>query len=279
MKNLREKMLQEMQRRNYSSRTIKTYISGIVQLSKYYNQSPDCISIAEVKTFLHHLVADKKRSASTINQIISAVKILHQGVLGRDWNTLKIARTKRNKKLPVILTQEEVIQLIQSATNIKHKVILMLGYSAGLRISEVIHLKVAHIDSKRMQIRVIKGKGNKDRNTILSTALLETLRSYYRIYQPKEWLFEGASFSKKPYYSKESINKIIKKAAQKINLSKSISFHTLRHCFATHLLEQNTSLQVIQKLMGHSSITSTSVYLHVQEHSLNVVVSPLDYKL
>ena len=151
----------------------------------------------------------------------------------------------------------------------------MIGYSAGLRIGEVINLKADHIDSKRMQIRIVGGKGKKDRNTILSKTTLEVLRQYYKAYQPKQWLFEGWG-PKGSRYSTTSISKVLHKACRVAGVNKKITFHTLRHSFATHLLEQGTSIYVIQRLLGHSHISTSSMYVHVQQHSLDQVISPIE---
>lgn len=275
MKKLREKMLQEMQLRNYSPRTIEVYVGCISSLSKYYNQSPDKISLDQVKSYLHYFITAKQYSVSFVNQTISAVKILHQDVLNKQWDTLSIKRPKREKRLPVILSKQEAKSIVSAPVNLKHQVILTLGYSAGLRISEVVNLKVEHIDSERMQIRVVGAKGKKDRNTILSKAALELLRFYYKLYRPKLWLFEGAGPGINQY-SVSSIRKVLERARIKAEVNKAVTYHTLRHCFATHLLEQGTSLQIIQYLLGHNHIRTTSIYLHVQHYSLDQLVSPID---
>jgi len=269
------KMLHEMQRRNYSPRTIASYMSCVSSLSRYYNTSPARISLDQVKSYLHHAIVTKGCSPCFVNQTISAVKILHKDVLGKKWDALSILRPKREKRLPVVLSPQEAKTIVNAPVNIKHRAILTLGYSAGLRISEVINLKVDHIDSQRMQIRVVGGKGRKDRNTLLSKSTLELLRNYYKCYQPKHWLFngQGPTITR---YSTGSIVKVIKRARIKAGIDKVVTFHTLRHCFATHLLEQGTSLQIIKYLLGHASIRTTGVYLHVQQYSLDKVVSPMD---
>lgn len=275
MKTLREKMLHEMQRRNYSPRTIKTYISSIASLSNHYNQSPDKISLDQVKSYLHHSMVNKGYSTALVNQTISAFKILHKDVLQMQWNPVSIIRPKKEKRLPVVLSPTEVKAIVQAPVNIKHRAVLTLGYSAGLRISEVVNLKVEHIDSERMQIRVVGGKGRKDRNTLLSKSTLELLREYYKRYHPKQWLIEGQTRGMSQY-STSSIRQVLKRARIKVGIDKAVTYHTLRHCFATHLLEQGTSLQIIKYLLGHASISTTGVYLHVQQYSLDKVVSPMD---
>lgn len=275
MSPLRETMLHEMQRRNYSSRTISSYLSCLAALSQYYDQSPDTISPDQFKAYLHDCIQESKCSKSTINQSISVYKILYQDILHKDWPAIRLVRPKRERRLPVVLSRKEVFTLVNAPTNLKHRAILHLGYSAGLRISEVIALTPEDIDSARMQIRVIQAKGRKDRYTILSQHTLELLRAYYRRYRPGHYLFEGQYPPAGPY-SRTSIHKIIKRAAGKAGISKPVSFHTLRHCFATHLLEQGTSLHIIQFLLGHNHIRTTSMYLHIQQYALDKVVSPLD---
>jgi len=276
MKTIRERLLQEMQFRNYSPRTVATYLSCLTGLSKHYNESPDKIDLERVKAFLHHSVLNGC-SVSFVNQTIGAVKVLHEGVLKRRWEPLSIKRPRREKKLPIILSQQEVKSIVTILPNLKHRSILTLGYSAGLRISEVINLKVNHIDSSRMQIRVVGAKGKKDRYTVLSKSTLDLLRNYYKMYQPKDWLFSGMKPASQ--YSVSSIRKILKQACEKTRINKKISYHTLRHCFATHLLEQGTSIQIIQQLLGHANIRTTSIYLHVQQYKLDQVISPMDIEL
>lgn len=278
MNSLRTRYLQEMQRRNYSPRTIKTYVSCLKSLSIYYNQSPDTISINQVKEYLHHIIVKNQASTSLVNQTISAVKILHQGVLGLEWNTIKLIRPRREKRLPIILSRQEISQILEVTTNIKHKSILTLAYSSGLRMSELLNLKIQDIDSNRMQIRVCLGKGKKDRHTVLSKTTLDLLRKYYKLYRPKHWLFEGFSPNKYKQYSSTSVQKILKKACKKAGITKHIYLHCLRHSFATHLLEQGVSIQIIQHLLGHSNPKTTCIYLHVQQYSLDKIQSPLDYK-
>ena len=276
MKTIRERLLQEMQFRNYSPRTVATYLSCLTGLSKRYNESLDKIDLERVKAFLHHSVLNGC-SVSFVNQTIGAVKVLHEGVLKRRWEPLSIKRPRREKKLPIILSQQEVKSIVTILPNLKHRSILTLGYSAGLRISEVINLKVNHIDSSRMQIRVVGAKGKKDRYTVLSISTLDLLRNYYKMYQPKDWLFSGMKPTSQ--YSVSSIRKILKRACEKTRINKKISYHTLRHCFATHLLEQGTSIQIIQQLLGHANIRTTSIYLHVQQYKLDQVISPMDIEL
>lgn len=176
----------------------------------------------------------------------------------------------------MVLSPQEAISIVNAPTNIKHKTILHLGYSAGLRVGEVINLKVEDIDSQRMVIRIVLGKGKKDRYSILSSETLLLLRKYYQIYNPSKQMFEGMIPNSK--YSAASIRKILLRAQNKVGVTKKITFHTLRHSFATHLLEQGTNLQIIQRLLGHSNISTTNQYLHVRQYTLDKVISPMDVK-
>lgn len=273
-KSLRERMMQEMQIRNFSYRTIKTYVDSISLLSKYYNLSPDLITIEQFKDFLHFYVTDKKCSTSAINQFISAFKILTQDVLGRDWEGINVKRPRREKKLPIVLSKDEVRQIIDSTTNIKHRCILSLLYSSGLRRAEVLALQPKDIDSNRMQVRVNSGKGKKSRYSILSRELLPMLRTYYSLYKPQKYLFEGQK--KGEPFSESSLNKVFHKCLAKTSIRKDACIHSLRHSFATHLLEQGTNLKIIQMLLGHNSLKTTSIYLHVVKFDPSSLTSPFD---
>jgi site-specific recombinase XerD len=208
-----------------------------------------------------------------MNQAISAVKLLFCDVLRREWNFLDLPRPRRSPKVAVILSRDEVRQIINSKTNLKHRAILMLAYSAGLRRNEVRSLKISDIDSSRMLIHLHTTKGNKERYTILSPLMLDTLRQYYRQYKPTDWLFEGQT---RDNISESTVDAIFKDALKKANVQKKVGIHALRHAFATHLLEQGVALPIIQQMMGHTSVRTTSLYLHVQQHSIQAVQSPLD---
>jgi site-specific recombinase XerD len=196
------------------------------------------------------------------------------GVLRMDWEAIHIPRPRREKKLPVVFSKEEVIKLLEATRNLKHKVILSLAYSSGARLEEVSHLKVKDIDSSHMQIRIGCGKGKKDRYTLLSPKLLILLREYWQLYRPKTYLFEGTN--RKGPISTRTIQHIFKNSLKRSKITKDGSFHTLRHSFATHLLEQGTNLRIIQELLGHTNIKTTTVYTHLQNYSPSFVTSPLD---
>jgi site-specific recombinase XerD len=237
----------------------------LVQLSRYYQLSPEKISVDQVKQYLYQSKENRGLSNSFINQTISALKILRRDVLGLDWDEgLKIKRPRPDYPLPDILSRQEANTLIELTSNPKHKAILALLYSTGMRRDELINLRLIDIDSTRMVIRISNGKGNKARDALLAVKTLHLLRDYYRKTFPKplKYVFEGGGKPSQPY-SATSLHKIVKRAAAKAGIKKSIHIHSLRHAFATHMLEQGSHLKLIQKLLGHSSLRSTMVYLHL----------------
>jgi site-specific recombinase XerD len=232
------------------------------------------LSIDQVKSYLHYCVTERKEATSTLNQIISAVRILFVDVLHRDWEPLKLKRPRRDKKLPVVFSKQEITAFFKCIKNLKHQAIFITAYSSGLRISEVRLLKPVDIDSDRMQICVRNGKGKKDRFTILSAKTLEVLRVYYQKFRPHHYLFEG--YVTGDPISHRTIQKVFTNAVVKAGITKAVSFHSLRHSFATHLLEQGTNLRMIQQLLGHNSLRTTSVYLHLSCFDPKDVSSPFD---
>lgn len=254
-------MLQEMRIRNYSERTIRSYISTIAHLAKHYNLSPEKISREQVKSYAYHLIQNKQVSVSSINQLISAWKIFQVDVLGNEWEEFRLKRPRREKKIPQVLSQEEALRLIEVPKNMKHRMILKLAYATGLRRAELLNLTLKHIDSTRNVIRVIKGKGNKSREVPAPGSLIQQLREYYKYYHPKTYLFEG--YKPGVQYSATSIEKIVKNAATKAGIKKDVSPHILRHSFATHMLEKGVNLKRLQIMLGHNSMKTTSVYLHL----------------
>ncbi|MBM3435880.1 MAG: hypothetical protein FJY07_06665 [Bacteroidetes bacterium] len=268
-------MIREMQLRNYSERSIRSYSASMSKVENFYNSPIDKITTQQFKDFLYHRITVDKISVSMVNQSISAFKIMQADILGRPWEPVKIKRPRREKKLPAVLTIEEVEKMIYQTRNIKHKALLALTYSSGLRRDEVRTLKPDAIDSKQMRVKVTAGKGKKDRYTILSQKALELLRTYYRLERPVNYLFE-VSGKKGKCLAPETVNHIAKHAAAKAGIKKKISFHTLRHCFATHLLEKGINLRLIQQFMGHNSIKTTSIYLHIANINPGSITSPLD---
>lgn len=257
----------------YSKKTEKVYISHIRQFSRVINKKLSQTTDAEIKEYLLDLL-DQDLSHSFVNQGISAIKFLARKVLKDKDVSVKLSRPQKEKKLPKVLSKKEVAKILDCLDNPKHKTILYVIYSAGLRVSEVVKLKMDDIDSNRMLIRVIQGKGRKDRYTILSNSCLKQIKKYYELYQPKDWLFPGMKEGR--HLTARSVQRIFKKACRKANIKKKVSVHTLRHSFATHLLEKGTDLRYIQKLLGHKSSTTTEIYTHVSKRDIANIESPLD---
>jgi len=275
MSELRKKMIRAMKLRNFSPKTQKAYVAAVAGLAKFYNQSPDRLGQEKIENYLLHLKDKLGRSASTCNVVICGLRFFFEHTLKDSSIDLALPRRKKPKYLPEVLSREEVSRLIFSLSNIKHRLLLMIAYSAGLRVSEIARLKPQHIDSSRMVVRVEQGKGCKDRYTILSQRLLDDLRVYWRASHPGPWVFY--SRNRQTPISISSIQKIYTKAKRKAGITKGKGIHTLRHCFATHLLEAGYDVRKIQILMGHRSLSTTMVYLHVSRKGLAMVKSPLDF--
>jgi site-specific recombinase XerD len=266
--------LELLERKRYSYHTIKTYRIYFKQFAEHFRgRDLQEIDTSEINAYILSLIKAKNISSSQQNQRVNAIKFYYEKVLGHKKRYYHLNRPRKETKLPAVLSAKEVKAIINSCTNIKHKCILMTLYSGGLRRSELINLRIQDIDSKRKLIRITNAKGNKDRYTLLSSTLLISLRRYYLEYRPHYWLFEGV---KKSQYSATSIEKIFKKALRKAGVNKHATPHTLRHSFATHLLEQGTSIRYIQELLGHSSIHTTQIYTHVASKKLSEIHNPLD---
>ena len=271
---LREQMQADLQLRGLTPKTQRIYLREVRNLAKHFKKSPEDLGESEIKEYLLHLLKEKKLAEGTFRFYYSGLKFLFRHTLKREWIFENIRCPKRKIKLPIVLDLSEVEALFSVTANLKHKAILMITYSAGLRISEAARLKITDIDSKRMMVWVQQGKGGKDRYTILSHTALECLRQYWRQYHPKEWLFEGQKEG--THICISSIHQIFCKAKKRAGITKPASVHTLRHSFATHLIEAGTSLHHVQVLLGHRSPTTTTVYLHVSRMNLAQVTSPLD---
>jgi site-specific recombinase XerD len=274
MKRLRDQMLADLQLSGATQRTQKTYLREAGNLAKYFNRSPADLGEGELKEYMLYLMKERHLSAGTFRFYVAALKFLYRTTLKREWAVEKIRYPRAKRKLPIVLDLSEVESLFAVTPNLKHKVILMITYSSGLRASETARLKITDIDSKRMMVRIGQGKGGKDRYSILSQTTLEHLRQYWRKYHPTEWLFNGAE--KNDPISTNSIQQLFYKAKKRAGITKPASVHTLRHSFATHLIEAGTSLHHVQLLLGHRSPTTTPVYLHVSRLNLAQIISPLD---
>ena len=275
MTKLRRRMEEELRLRAYSPMTIKAYVRAVKDFSLFHGRSPDQLGAQEVRAYLLHLTDERKLAPASINQALAGIRFFYINVLDRPCEVGHVVYQKRKKKLPVVLSEQEVIQLLDAASNLKDRVILMTLYSGGLRLLELIHLQTKDIESDSMRIRIREGKGGKDRYVTLSETLLEALRQYFRKFRPERWLF----YADKPHQPvpPRRIQRMIQATALRAGLTKRISPHTLRHSFATHLLEHGTSLRYIQELLGHRSLKTTMLYTHVSRRALGKVVSPLDW--
>lgn len=269
-----EQMKMDMELKGYGSSTQEIYLTRVRGFVGYFGRSPDLLGETEIREYLHHLIKERELSQSTINQSYSALKFFYQTTLQREWDVVRIPRIKGERKLPVVFSRQEVGGLLAAVSNLKHRAILTTTYSGGLRVSEAAHLKVSDIDSHRMMIRVDQAKGNKDRYTLLARTALFTLREYWKVYRPSGWLFPGV-LPDQPI-SVRAIQKVFENAVEKAGIQKPASVHTLRHSFATHLAEAGVALPCIQELLGHTSIRTTSIYLHVTKKDLARIVNPLD---
>ncbi|MBN2789550.1 MAG: tyrosine-type recombinase/integrase [Candidatus Delongbacteria bacterium] len=269
----KEKYNQKLKLKGYSFNTISSYNHCFEKfLDHFRNKDVSTLTKEEITEFLYkeHL---KGLSYGYQNQIINAIKFYYEKVLGRKKEYYELPRAKKPLKLPIVFSEQEIVLLLDQVDNIKHRSILYLIYSAGLRISEAVKMKIADIDSKRNVIHVKGAKGKKDRTTLLSQKLLHLLREYYKVYKPKDYLFEGETGKQ---YSISTIQKIFKRALEKSGIRKDATVHTLRHSFATHLLENGTDLRYIQQLLGHNSSKTTEIYTHITKKGMDRITSPLD---
>ena len=273
MGKLRDQMLADLQLRGATTRTQETYLREVSNLAKYYNRSPEELGEDELKEYMLYMMKERHLSDGTYRFYVAGLKFLYRTTLKREWVVEKIKCPKRKRKLPVVLDLSEVESLFSVTKNLKHKAMLMITYSSGLRVSETARLKMTDIDSKRMTVRIKQGKGG-DRYSILSQTALAQLRQYWKKYRPTEWLFDGQK--KDDHITAQTIQTIFYAAKKRARITKPASVHTLRHSFATHLIEAGTSLHHVQLLLGHRSPTTTTVYLHVSRLNLAQVTSPLD---
>ncbi|MEK6481379.1 site-specific tyrosine recombinase/integron integrase [Catalinimonas sp. 4WD22] len=260
--------------RGYSPSTIRGYSQMLSIFVRYFpGRDLSTVTEEEVKVFIVHHMAVKRRSRSYQNQLINSIKFYLEHVLGRPRTYYDLDRPKKVYTLPLVLSQEEVKSLLATVGNLKHQAILQTVYGCGLRLSELIHLRIRDIDSKRMVVVIKQGKGAKDRLVPLSPKLLGLLRRYYKEYQPKEYLFEGEKGGK---YGRRSVQQIFQKARILAGIKKKATLHTLRHSYATHLLDAGVDLRYIQVLLGHCSSKTTEIYTHVSKAHIRKITSPLD---
>lgn len=274
LKSCPNEYLQKLLELRYSESTFKTYKQSFEEFLNFYNDEDlEKISEEKIIEYLRYLVNVRKISISVQNSAINAIKFYYEKVLGGKRTFYHLDRPRSEKQLPLVMSEQQVEDLLNSIENLKHKAILMTIYSGGLRIGEAINLKVRDIDSKRMQIRIEQAKGKKDRYTLLSVKTLEILKKYFLAFKPQHWLFEGQNGGQ---YSEKSIQLVFHKAKEAAKIQKKVTVHTLRHSFGTHLLENGTDLRYIQVLLGHSSVKTTEIYTHVTTKGFDQIVSPLD---
>jgi integrase/recombinase XerD len=271
---LRERMLEDLRIRNYSERTTKTYVDAVARFAVHFGKSPDLLGPEEVRSYQVYLVHEKNASWTVLNQAVCALRFFYGTTLGKDWSIRHIPYAKAEKPLPPVLSPSETEALFARIGNLKHLSMLLTAYSAGLRVSEVANLTADDIDSQRMVIHVRRGKGRKDRIVPLSPVLLHLLREYWRTSHPERYLFFGQDKSQP--ISAGSIAAVCRAAARRAGIRKRVTPHTLRHTFATHHLEAGTDLRTLQLMMGHTSLKTTSRYLHVSTDKIRKTRTPLD---
>jgi integrase/recombinase XerD len=272
----RDIMTKELKIRGYSPKTQENYLRCMRDFVKYHMKSPDELNIEDIKDYQLHLVESKKVSYTVFNQSVCAIRFFYKNALQKDWEIKHIPYQKRRKKLPDVLSKEEVQSLINAVEHIKHKAIIQTIYSAGLRLQEAISLTYRDINSTRMSIRIREGKGKKDRYVMLSDRLLLTLRRYWKEskVKPYKYLFPGRDPSKQMH--PRSVQYLVEQAGKKAGLKRKATPHLLRHSFGTHLLEDGVNIRIIQLLLGHRSLRTTEIYTHVAKNYINITPSPLD---
>lgn len=274
MTELRRRMDEDMVVRGMADRTRETYLAAVTGLAKYYRRSPDQISDAEVQAYLLHLIRDRHRSWNTCHIVVHGLRFLYHTTLKRDRTTFSIPSLRPWGKLPAIWSREDVQRVVAHTANLKHRTMILTTYAAGLRLNEVIHLRVTDIDSARMTIRVEQGKGGKDRYTVLSPHLLEALRAYWKVTRPATWLFPSARRPRP--MDPSALQRAYQTAKLRAGITKPGGIHGLRHAFATHLLEAGIDIHTIQRLLGHGHISTTTRYFQLTRHTDIGPGSPLD---
>jgi integrase/recombinase XerD len=275
---LKKRMLDELRRRNYSQSTVRSYIHSIEDFARYFGKSPDQLGPEQIRDYQVHLFRDRKLSPGTVEGCGAALRFLYVKTLRRPYLKEDIPFPKRSRRLPLVLSLEEVRLLIDSAENLMHRAMMMTLYATGIRRAELCHLQVADIDSPRMVIHVRHGKGDQDRDVPLTPKLLETLREYWRWMKPKTWLFPGMvnGWRADVPITDKMAWAAVHTAATRAGIEKRVGPHTLRHCFATHMLEAGADLRTIQILLGHAKLADTTVYLHLSRRHLQAVANPLE---
>lgn len=273
MTELRQRFERHLALHRFSPKTNAAYMNALKSLAAYYRQPPDKMTDAQIQDYLEYIIVDRKLAWSSCNVQFSGIKRFYRHVLNRTPK-LSIPPRPMEKKIFMALSREEVEKILEACTNLKHYTLLLATYSAGLRVSEVVKLQPIHIERSRRMIRIEQGKGKKDRYTVLSDNLLKTLEKYWLAYRPSKWIFP--SQNKDKHLSIDSAQQIYYKAKLKAGVKRGKGIHTLRHSFATHLLEQGTRTYILQQMLGHKSIKTTARYLHISNDAISKVVSPAD---
>jgi site-specific recombinase XerD len=267
-------MIEDMKLHGFSERTQASYLATVRQLAKHYMRSPDQLSEEDLRIFFLHLVQERKASPSTVRQYLSGIKFFYESTLGREWPTLSLVRPAKRRTLPVILSREEVWDLLGRVETFKHRVALNLIYSCGLRLLDATHLRLTDVDAERMQVWIRHGKGGKDRYVPLGSAMLAELREYQKRYNPKGYLFPGKNGS--PLHE-STLQRAFKSVLRSSGIQKpTASIRTLRHSYATHLLEAGVDLRVIQTILGHRSPTTTAIYTHVTQRCMGALQAAVE---
>ena len=269
-----EKFSKQIRIENYSEQTIKNYLSALNLFLKYIqNLNIKEVTDKDIQDYLYYCKSKKKYSYSSMKQVIAAISYLYKKVFNKPIPDALNVKFRKPNTLPNVLSQKEISKILSVTTNLKHKTILLLIYSAGLRLGELLNLKISDIDSQSMKIHIRQGKGKKDRYIMLSENVLNILREYYKMYKPEEFIIEGQNGGK---YSPKSVQSVFKRALLKAGIKKKATVHTLRHSFATHLLDDGTDIRYIQELLGHKRLETTQIYTHVSSYSINKIKSPAD---
>jgi integrase/recombinase XerD len=270
---LRQRLIEDLRLRNYSARTIEIYVQRVAEFVRFCGKAPGRVSVEDVRAYQVHLT-ERRVCWSHFNQAVCALRFFYKVTLPRDWPLQQIPYAKRPRKLPTVLSRQQVARLIACIPSLKHRVMVMTAYATGLRLGELLHLEVRDIDSARMLVQVRQGKGGKDRMVPLSPRLLEQLRVYWKAARPRRLLFPGSQPDRAMHDT--VLQRVLKQAARVAGINKSVSPHVLRHSFATHLLERTGDLRKVQLLLGHSCLSTTTRYTHVSLASLQATQSPLE---